>query len=175
MAYAVICRPATGQNDGPWSVHARFGVDNSTVTGLSPSTSVLPCQYRSTKDPYSSLPASCCYRDAKRTKPGNLQRPVLFRTLGSTEQKSVSWSSNDVSARLARRLCYSTGPQRQTASAQANRYTSCLACTDRYVTRQERLLLLLISAPQLRQSAVCSSRTEHMCVCAAACQISAVQ
>ena len=167
--------PACHRAEPSWSLVSPCEIwrrQHSTVTGLSPSTSVLPCQYRSTKDPYSSLSASCCYRDAKRTKPGNLQRPVLFRTLGSTEQRSVSWSSNDGSARLARRLCYATSPQRQTASAQADRYTSCRACTDRYVTRQERLLLLLlISVPQLRQSAVCSSPTEHVCVCAAACQI----
>ena len=59
----------------PTSVHVKFVVDKKgTGTGLSPSTSVLPCQYHSTNAPYSSSSTCCSYRKDKRAKPRDLRK-----------------------------------------------------------------------------------------------------
>ena len=49
------------------------GGQSGTETGF-PLTSVVPCQYYSTNDPYWSSSASCSYRKDKRAKPGNLPK-----------------------------------------------------------------------------------------------------
>jgi hypothetical protein len=57
------------------------GAQSGTVTGLSPSTSVLPCQYHSTNASHSSSSTYYSYQKDKRAKPGNLtERNVLSET-----------------------------------------------------------------------------------------------
>jgi len=54
------------------------GAQSSIVTGLSPSTSNLPCQYHSINAPHSSSSTLFSYQKDKRAKPRNLtKRNVL--------------------------------------------------------------------------------------------------
>jgi hypothetical protein len=54
------------------------------------STSVFPCQYHSTIDPYSSSSTCCCYQNSKWSKPGNLpnSNSLLFQKSENTGYRS---------------------------------------------------------------------------------------
>ena len=54
------------------------GAQSDTGTGLSPSTSVFPCQYHSTNAPYSSSSTCCSYQKDKQKKSGNLLKCSAF-------------------------------------------------------------------------------------------------
>ena len=65
IAQADSCRPLTAEVlvRSQVSPSEISGAQSGTVTGLSPSTSVFPCQYHSTSGPYSMLSvtdAVCC-------------------------------------------------------------------------------------------------------------------
>ena len=60
-----------------------------TVTGFSPSTPILPCQYHSTNAQNSS-PSTCCSYQDKWAKPGNLPKAVFFWKWGASNRKVLT-------------------------------------------------------------------------------------
>jgi hypothetical protein len=62
---------------------------NSTVTVLSPSTLVLPCQYHSTNAPYSSSSTSCAHHKDKWAKPGKRPKCKTLWEIGKHRIKST--------------------------------------------------------------------------------------
>jgi hypothetical protein len=67
----------------PRSVHVRFVVEESgNKTGISPTTSVFPCQYHSTNTTCASSYTCFSYRKDKRAMPGNLPRSNYLSEIG---------------------------------------------------------------------------------------------